>query len=233
MREFKSLLKELVGEIVWGVHYDLSNLWLRICYGQKYYIIQVCKLLEICDDDSQLSVKELLLICNQYSSCLKINVIGEIRLVDSINDNIGIFNIKGGFGDKDLFDRIFYDNLRLIDGDMPKLLMEIVMTARCMGTTKISEIFENILTSNPLDVDNEWIKNTYLFKIGRLLYNFAIGLTEESVWQGDTPVGGIVFIVGETYYGFNYYNQTAIGKFLIDSSEFIMNKNDCCFKVSR
>ena len=234
MKSFKSALKDLVGNIIWCIKRDLSNSGLQICYGPEKYIIKVCELLEICEDnDTQLSVKGLLSVCGQYSDFPNINVIGKIRLVDSIHNEIGFFNLKKGSDNKILFSENFYNNLLLIDVGMPKLLEQIVTTAKSKKITKVSEICENILITNPLDVDKDWIKYTYIFKIGRLLYNFALGMNEESIWNGVTPTGGIIFIENEAYNGFNYFDQTTIGKYLIDSTELVIDGTFNLFKLSK
>lgn len=233
MKRFKSVLKDLVGTITLGNNSNLSICGVRICYGQEKYIIKVCKLLEICaNPDLQLSVEGLLSACSHYSDISYNNIIGEIRLVDSIHNEIGFFTIEEGVNRKNMFGGILYNNLMLIDVGMPVLLTEAVTIAKSKGIVKVSEIYKNILVSNPLEVANDWIEITYRFKIGRLLYDFAIGLTEESVWQGDTPTGGIVFIVNGVSNGFNYFDQTAIGNFLIGSTKLTIDGTHYHFKLS-
>ncbi|MDE6330516.1 MAG: HpaII family restriction endonuclease [Muribaculaceae bacterium] len=232
MSELKAIVKDLVGQISWGVSNGISNCWIRVSYGNENYIVNASDLLDLCNDDAQLSVSQLLSRHNQYPESGSRNIIGEIRIVDTARDSIGFFNVKQSCENKDLFRDIFYNNLRFIDLGMPMLLTEIVRSAKSEGINKISEIYERVKITNPLDVDNDWIENVYLFKIGRLLYNFATGLTEAAIWDGSTPTGGIVFISNGSCSGFNYFDQSALGNFLIDSCELTSVDSALYFKFS-
>ncbi len=66
MARFYKELKNLVNNILFSYHGDLSTIGLWIRYGNEIYITSIESLLNICDkNDNQSSVETLILACEK------------------------------------------------------------------------------------------------------------------------------------------------------------------------
>ncbi len=66
MARFYKELKNLVNNILFSYHGDLSTIGLWIRYGNEIYITSIDSLLNICDkNDNQSSVETLILACEK------------------------------------------------------------------------------------------------------------------------------------------------------------------------
>lgn len=231
MDNFKNELKQIASKTIFSSPGDLSKSAFLICYGTDKFIISISKLLEVCDNEDELTVEKLLSASNRNANTPDVSVIGEIRLIDSSYNILFRFSLKNKADDGHLFERYLYDNLLMADCAMPKFLYDIVNIVSSKGINRSSEILNQIISSNPLCIDSDWKENFYRFKIGRLLYIFTLGMTEVTVWDGKVPNGGIICITGSTCTGFNYFDQSSIGDYLIASTEFKINKSYCYIKL--
>ena len=231
MGSLKNELKEIVDKTIFSFHGDIAGSNFLIRYGIKEFLIRGNKLLEICKSNDELSLEKLLSLREKSGHISTPHLIGEIQVFDDTHNRIGGFNIGKSFNEGLLFERRFYDNLRLIDGGMPKLLANIVDIVKAGEISRSIEILDSLIVSNPLHFANDWIDNAYRFKIGRLLYSFVLGMNEDSMWSGLIPNGGVVCLNGTTGSGFGYYDQTSLGNYLIASSELCIEGLKCYFEL--
>jgi hypothetical protein len=84
----------------------------------------------------------------------------------------------------------FASNLRIIDGDAPKLLAHAVAEYYFFGAHKCSDAVRAVARRNPLNEDRE---NFYYLKYSRLWSAFALGLPGMKEYRGKSSVlGGII-----------------------------------------
>lgn len=230
MGNFKEELKEIVDKVLLSYHGDPSESGFNIQYGHEKHIITVAKLMDAFNDEKELSIDRFLSLSHPFQDTSSIILLGEIRLLDSTHDVLGSFSIGKKENQKHLFGQILYDNLRMIDGDMPRLLEAVVKIVNTTGIRKSREILMSLTESNPLHIANGREETTYRFKFGRLLYNFVLGMTEDTTWYGSVPRGGIVFAKNDICKGICFFNQTSLSHHLIDVTEFIFVGSSFCVK---
>ena len=170
------------------------------------------------------SIDELLSQCQPNTTAM---ITDEIRVIDSSENEIGIFEVKEKNNCHYFFGKVFYNNLLMIDGEMPRLLSIILDRVELTGGLKTSEILSRLINTNPLSIDKDWIESTYRFKLGRMLYCLILGMNENCVWNGVTPKGGIIFAEGDIFKGYNNCEQTLIGDYLMGRTEFKLDKCRC------
>lgn len=223
MGTLKTEIREIISTVLLSHHEDLRTCHILIRYGRENLVINANQLLDMCmDENNPLLINNLLSDCNRYDAETEENIICEIRVVDNINNEIGSFTVcvKNVIEKSGLFTRILYDNLRMIDGDMPKLLESIVEVVNPNSFNKSVAILESLIISNPLHIPKGWINSTSRFKFGRLLYNIVLGMTDKTAWNGAVPYGGIIFSESDICKGFSYFDQTSLSNYLIYLTEF-------------
>lgn len=89
---------------------------------------------------------------------------------------------------------IFRDNLLLIDTNMPNILSEALKIYYSSNKKYISEIAEDIKSTNPLNLDNLSI---YENKLKDYLFYSSVGIFPDKIWDGLSSVDGGCIIVCE------------------------------------
>lgn len=92
-------------------------------------------------------------------------------------------------------DDTFKLNLQLIDGDLPKIISNIVLDKYLNSRINFTQIINNLNTTNPLNYDLTHGHEFYEFKLINFLVEAALGMTSKSVWSGIYDViGGIIIV---------------------------------------
>ena len=99
----------------------------------------------------------------------------------------------------DVADRVFRCNLSMIDLHFPRILAEMVRIMHLDGIARISELTEEIKSTNPLKIKDELINKHgfYEFKMKQFLIALALGMRPAKIYNGtDSAVEGILSVDG-------------------------------------
>lgn len=116
-----------------------------------------------------------------------------------------------------------YQNLRVIDGDLPKILAHaLLLRYKYKGINKLNKCVEKLQEMNPMgyDLSQDW--PFYEYKIKRFLLDVAMGMTPETVWTGfyDATGGQIIVKDSGDVVCYHIYEQNQFLNFLINSTTF-------------
>ncbi|HLO72044.1 MAG TPA: HpaII family restriction endonuclease [Flavipsychrobacter sp.] len=90
---------------------------------------------------------------------------------------------------------IFQLNLELIDSDLPKILSQLLLYRYIHNTNNIEELLNLLNINNPLKYNTAMNHPFYTYKLKGLLYDYALGMTPEKVWNGDyASTAGIIIV---------------------------------------
>ncbi len=100
-----------------------------------------------------------------------------------------------------IFDHIQSDilqqNLMMIDGDLPSIMAEMLLTRYRHKLTTIKACADRLSIDNPLGFDLSRHQPFYKYKIKKFLQDAAMGMTPETVWNGHYDATGGQIIVKE------------------------------------
>lgn len=169
------------------------------------------------------------------------NFIYEIKLGDNVDFDVDKFNketyinnkiaqrilrLKEEFGAKIEFcgvqSNTLYQNLRLIDGDIPNILAEILLVRYIYGLNKVKECVAKLQETNPLDFNLKLGQPFYEYKIKKFLQDVAMGMTPETAWTGiyDATGGQIIVKDSGDIVCYHIYEQNLFLNFLLSSTYF-------------
>lgn len=126
----------------------------------------------------------------------EIMTINAIDRGNKVFDRISAIEEKGGrltFTGVD--DRVFYNNLIMIDSMLPQILANMLLDRYRSGASKIKDITEHIGQSNPLGYDLTQNNPFYVYKIKQLLVAFALGMVPATPWNGKLDANGGYIVV--------------------------------------
>lgn len=86
-------------------------------------------------------------------------------------------------------------NLKLIDGDLPKILAYMLKYKFSKEKSKVLDLLELLKKENPLQYELGHGHPFYEYKIIKFLYDAALGMTPEAVWNGDIHANGGIIVV--------------------------------------
>lgn len=112
------------------------------------------------------------------------NKINRITAVHERLDNLFSRGAKLKFTTTE--EKIFQNNLSLIDLHLPKLLAEIIKTFYTTSLSSVSSLIDNIKQNNPFKLREELIakNNFYEFKIKQFLFALAGGMRPARIYRG-------------------------------------------------
>lgn len=88
--------------------------------------------------------------------------------------------------------RVFADNLVLIDSSMDKIIAETILYFYKDGICNCDEMVEKLELENPMNYGNV---NAYKYKFKKFLTAVALGIVPAAVWNGvDEAVGGYLLL---------------------------------------
>jgi len=155
-------------------------------------------------------------------SLSEINEINAIDTKSKIKDRIEEIKKRGGFLNFHTTEnRIFRNNLILIDSLLPNILAEIIKTFFTTNLNSIKDLTKNIEKINPVNFD---IQNEHLFydyKIKRFLTDVALGMTPSKVWSGIYDATGGYLIVKENgdVICYHIYNRNLFEAYLFANTK--------------
>lgn len=126
------------------------------------------------------------------------------------------------FKDIKIENNIFEKNLRYIDGDMPKLVCNIINYSYKYDTKDIKEIVRLLNEYNPLEIDTENYKEFYEHKVAKFIKAIIFGMMPSKLWNGEDSVTGGIIVAKEdgviVLLDKIYYEKT-IDKYLIENTK--------------
>lgn len=137
------------------------------------------------------------------------------KLIDRMN---AIKNIGGSLSYLKMDNEVFYENLIMIDSQMPIIISEMLkgyyfgVASDCAGLNKhISDV-------NPLSRTAEF----YTHKVRELLCAVALGMKPATRWDGsDAATGGYIIVkVDGDVLAYHIYNRDAFKRYLMKNTRF-------------
>jgi HpaII restriction endonuclease len=159
------------------------------------------------------------------STSLNENEINEINAVDTknkIKDRIEIIKQKGGsFTFQNSEQKIFSNNLTLIDSLMPNILGNIVFDFYSSNRSKLKDLVESVHNTNPLNFDTSNDHKFYSYKVKRFLTDIALGMMPSKVWTGEYDATGGYLIVKENgeILCYHIYNRNDFENYLLNNTK--------------
>lgn len=143
----------------------------------------------------------------------KINATGESGNVTE--RMLMIERLGGVLKYSDVADKVFRNNLSMIDLHAGRLWGEMIRTMWLEGITKISDLTESIKVKNPLKINDDLIhkQGFYEYKVKETLLALATGMRPLKTYTGrDNAISGLLFVTGDgkvTGYGNAFRKQFA------------------------
>ena len=113
-------------------------------------------------------------------------------------------------------------NLRMIDGDLPEIMAELLLARYRSGEASLSKNLERVTKRNPLGFNLESGHPFYVYKVKMFLQDVAMGMTPEKVWNGIYDATGGQIIVKESgdVVCYHIYEQNRFLEFLLRATYF-------------
>ena len=111
-------------------------------------------------------------------------------------------------------------NLRLIDGDLPEILAYMLKIRYQTKKTSLDQLLVEMETRNPLEYNQRHSHPFYKYKLVKFLYDAALGMTPETVWNGDIAANGGIIIVkndGEVL-AYHTYHKSKFEEYLLNNT---------------
>jgi len=106
-----------------------------------------------------------------------------------------IEELGGSFTFHDIQSNMLELNLKLIDGDLPKILAYMLKIRYQKSITHLSKLIIELEKDNPLNYDLSHNHPFYRYKIIKFLYDAALGMTPEAIWDGEIAANGGIIVV--------------------------------------
>lgn len=127
----------------------------------------------------------------------------EIDAINSINhkrnkviDRVNAIRAKGAMLVYDKMDNsVFRNNLVMLDGDLPLIIANLLLTQLNTGISTLKDLVEIITEKNPLEYDLKHNAPFYEYKIKHLLTSVALGMMPATAWSGKYEANGGYLVV--------------------------------------
>jgi len=152
----------------------------------------------------------------------EIQMINSIETKNKIKDRIIAILGKGAkFNFKGTEQKIFSNNLTLIDSFLPKIIGAIVYTFYTEKASKMKSLVESLQSRNPLNFDISDDHKFYNYKIKRFLIDIALGMMPSKVWTGKYDATGGYLIVKEDgeILCYHMYNKNEFEDYLLNNTK--------------
>ncbi|MEJ8817405.1 HpaII family restriction endonuclease [Lacibacter sp. H407] len=116
----------------------------------------------------------------------------------------------------------FLLNLQLLDGDLPRILAELLLIKYKYSKSKTKELLSLVEQINPLNYDLGKGHPFYKYKLTSLLYDYALGMTPEVVWKGQYNANGGIIVAknDEDVICYHIYDRNLFQDYLVNNTKF-------------
>lgn len=116
----------------------------------------------------------------------------------------------------------FDSNLRLLDGDLPRICGEMIKEYYGLSTPMVESALRQISIKNPLDYPLAKGHPFYAYKFKKLLTESALGMLPSKVWDGTADATGGYIIVREDgeVLCYHLFNRNEFENYLIKNTKF-------------
>jgi len=152
----------------------------------------------------------------------EINSINLINTKNKIRDRItDVLNRGGKFNFVGTEQKIFSNNLTLIDSLLPEIIGEITFAFYTEKNSKMVNLVDGIQSKNPLKFDTSNNHKFYSYKIKRFLTDIALGMMPSKVWSGEYDATGGYLIVREDgeVLCYHIYNKNEFENYLLNNTK--------------
>lgn len=152
----------------------------------------------------------------------EIDTINSINSKNKIKDRISALIEKGGkFNFIGTEQKIFSNNLTLIDSLLPEIIGEITFAFYTGKNSTMKSLVESIQEKNPLKFDTSHDHKFYSYKIKRFLTDIALGMMPSKVWSGEYDATGGYLIVKEDgeVLCYHIYNRNEFESYLLNNTK--------------
>ena len=152
----------------------------------------------------------------------------EINGINSLNpkrnkviDRVNAIKAKGG---KLVFDRVdnptFYNNLIMLDGDLPSVIASLLLEQLNSGVSTLKELVNQITEINPLGYDTRQPSPFYAYKVKHLLTSAALGMMPATAWDGRLDAnGGYLVVKGDgDILCYHFYDRNRFEDYLFSNA---------------
>lgn len=133
-----------------------------------------------------------------------------------------IYNQSGSLEFFDMQGELFKSNLRKIDGNLPKILAELLIARYVTGKARLSECINDVSLARFQNIGFEINRDYLQIKIKDLLFSMALGLVAGSEWTGENPVAGGLIVVKRDgqLLGYLIHELDKFKKYLFKNTKF-------------
>ena len=116
----------------------------------------------------------------------------------------------------------FNSNLRLLDGDLPKICGEMLKAYYGLSIPLVKSAIRQITATNPLDYPLAKGHPFYSYKFKKLLTECALGMLPSKVWNGKADATGGYIIVREDgeVLCYHLFNRNEFEDYLVNNTKF-------------
>lgn len=152
----------------------------------------------------------------------------EINGINSLNpkrnkviDRVNAIKAKGG---KLVFDKVdnptFYNNLIMLDGDLPSVIACLLLEQLNSGVSTLKELVNRITEINPLGYDTRQPSPFYAYKVKHLLTSAALGMMPATAWDGKLDAnGGYLVVKGDgDILCYHFYDRNRFEDYLFSNA---------------
>jgi HpaII restriction endonuclease len=152
----------------------------------------------------------------------EIKEINDIETRSKIKDRVKAIKGKGGkLKFIELENKVFKNNLVLIDSLLPDMIAVMLETFFTSNLSSTLDLLKDINFNNPLHYDTQFEHNFYEYKIKRFLTDVALGMTPAKVWTGLYDATGGYLIVKENgdVLCYHIYNRNIFEEYLFANTK--------------
>lgn len=156
-------------------------------------------------------------IDNFSASATQIATINSIDTRTKLKDRLNAIKSFGGsLVFKEAENKIFENNLILIDSLLPDIISEILLAYYTTNLSSVKELTELISNQNPLKFETQYAHSFYEYKVKRFLTDIALGMTPAKVWAGEYDATGGYLVIKTTgeILCYHIYNRNQFENYL-------------------
>jgi len=136
------------------------------------------------------------------------------KRISSLEELGGEFNFLG------IQSEMLELNLRLIDGDLPEILANMLKMRFVTGCSKVKDLIQKLDETNPLEYNLAHKHPFYKYKVIKFLYDTALGMTPETIWNGEIKANGGIIVVKNDgdILAYHTYHKSKFEEYLLNNT---------------